>query len=380
MTEDTLDSKKSEPIALSELLLDAENPRFAGASSPKLEQADVLDHIVKTFGVDDVLSSLSINGYMPAEPIVCRREPGSRHAIVMEGNRRLAACLIIAGDERASRHRARHLEYNERWVAHGSKSIDPIPAIVFEGKDQKKSLLSYLGVRHIASSQGWDSYAKAAWVAQVVEENSLPLADVALMIGDKHNTIKRMLEGFYFVKQAEAAGEFRPSDSLRRGRGSIAEYPFSWVYTFLGYTAARSYLGLDDGEPKKLLVPEANLRRAGVVARAMFGDASKGRSAAIQDSRELGDLASVFSDPDKISLLENGKSVAEIARLTKPIEDRLREGLSEVRSLQSEIVSGISEQQLEMELAESLVGLSNINRRTAEDIAKRVEAAARGES
>ncbi len=373
-----LESKPSEQIALADLHLDAENPRFGGSAVATLEQADVLDHIVNTFGVDDVLSSIAINGYIPAEPIVCRRDAGSDVAIVVEGNRRLAACLIISGDQRASRQKARTQQYANIWAEHGSKVIDPLPAIVFDGADRREALLSYLGIRHISSSQPWDSYAKAAWVARVFEENALSLSDIALMIGDKHQTVKRLLEGYYFIKQTIAAGEFRPQDSQRRGRGTTTEYPFSWVYTVLGYSTTRSYLELAEREPSSSLVATENLPRAGVITRAMFGDKSKGRSAAIEDSRQLGEFASLLADPDKIALLENGKSVSEIARITKPIDQRLREGLSQVRTLQGELVSGLSEHPLAIEVAESLINLSNINRRTAEDIAKRIEQAARG--
>jgi hypothetical protein len=112
----------------------------------------------------------------------------------------------------------------------------------------------------------------------------------------------------------------------------------------------------------------------------MFGDKSRGRSAAIEDSRELGDLALTLGDPDKVAMLESGKSVAEIMRLTKPIDQRLREGLTQVRTLQSEIVAGLSGEELATELAESLVNLSSVNRRTAEDIARRIAQAARGTS
>ncbi|MBV9884230.1 MAG: hypothetical protein JO276_14565 [Sphingomonadaceae bacterium] len=373
-----LEQKDTELIALQDLRLDAENPRFGGANASSWDQADVLDHIVNTFGVEDVLSSIAINGYISAEPLVCRREEGSDFAIVVEGNRRLAACLILAGDARASRQYPRVQQYGQVWRDHGSKQIDPLPAIVFEGADRRQALLSYLGVRHIASAQPWDSYAKAAWVAQVVEENQLPLADVALMIGDQHKTIRRLLEGYYFVHQTIDAGEFRPQDSVRKGRGSVTEYPFSWVYTILGYTAARAFLGIDDREPRKTLLETDKLPRAGTITRAMFGDKSKGRSAAIEDSRELGDLAQVLADPDKVALLEAGKSVAEIGRLTKPIDQRVREGLTQVRSVQAEIVAGLSEQELAPDLAESLISLSGINRRTAEDIAKRITEAARG--
>lgn len=375
-----LDQRETEMIPLERLLLDSENPRFGHAVSGDPNQADILDHIVNTFGVDDVLSSLAINGYISAEPLVCRREEGSNVAIVVEGNRRLAACLILAGDSRAARQKPRSEKYQLIWREHGAKQIDPLPAIVFAGADRRQALLSYLGVRHIASAQPWDSYAKAAWVAQVVEQNQLPLADVALMIGDHHRTIRRLLEGYYFIHQTISAGEFRPQDSQRRGRGSVTEYPFSWVYTMLGYSTARDFLGLGEREPREQLLTKENLTRAGTVTRAMFGDKSKGRSAAIEDSRELGDLAMVLADPDKVAMLEAGKSVTEITRLTKPIEQRLREGLTLVRTVQAEIVAGISEEDVVAELAESLLSLSAVNRRAADDIWRRIAAAARGGS
>ena len=61
-----------ERVRLADLLLDADNPRF-GQQDAGGSQAELLDHLVQKFGVDDVLSSLSVNGYFEAEPMVCRR-------------------------------------------------------------------------------------------------------------------------------------------------------------------------------------------------------------------------------------------------------------------------------------------------------------------
>lgn len=366
-------------VALSSLLLDEQNPRFGYVAGRNLSQADIVDHIVETFGVDDVLSSLAVNGYFAAEPMVCRKKPDENRATVMEGNRRLAACLILTGDERASRQRNRTEQFGKLWVEHGKKSIDPIPVILFDGSESEKALLSYLGVRHIASAQPWDSYAKAAWVAKVVEDSELTVADVALMIGDQHRTIQRLLEGYYFVRQAIEEGHFRPGDSVRRGRGSVTDYPFSWVYTILGYSTVRRFLEIDedDGVRPTPLKPHV-LPRAGVLTRAMFGDRSAGRNAAINDSRQIGSLASVLADEDKVALLEAGKTVDEIERLTQPIDQRLRQALTEVRTIQSDVVNGIIEQALPASLAQGLISLATINKRTAADLERRIIDAAAG--
>src|SRR5262249_41712979 len=154
---------------------------------------------------------------------------------------------------------------------------------------------------------------------------------------------------------------FRPQDSVRKGRGSVTEYPFSWVYTILGYTTTRNFLGLGEDAKLKKPVKPAHLRRAALVTSAMFGDSSKGRSAAIEDSREIGDLASALGSPEKVTLLEQGKTIAEISRITQPIEERLRHGLADVREIQGDILSGMTEHAVSAALAQPLVQLAGIN-------------------
>jgi hypothetical protein len=364
-------SNKRDVLDLSKLLLDKDNPRF-GDLEKSNSQADILDHIVEKFGVDDVLSSLAVNGYFDAEPLVCKKNTNDDSYTVVEGNRRLAACLIITGDDRASRQSKRRTQFQEIWKNHGSKKINPAPVIIFDDPNQEGAILSYLGVRHIASSQPWDSFAKACWVAKVVEENNLSLEDVSLMIGDQHKTISRLLEGYYFINQLIETGNFHAEDSVRKGRGSVTEYPFSWVYTVLGYSSTRKFLELQDLNPKKNPIVKKNLSKASLVTKSMFGDKSKGRNASISDSRQLGDLASAFSDPEKVSMLEHGKTIEDIIRLTKPIDERLRVGLAQVREIQTDLLAGITEQVISSDMVIPLIDLATKNKRTAQEIEKKL--------
>lgn len=338
--------------ALSELDLDVFNPRFGGIVTGARDQADVLDHIVNTFSVDDLLSSLSVNGYFEAEPLVVREEGGK--FVVAEGNRRLAACLMLSGDVRAYRQTEKAEAFISAWKEHGSPSIDPIPVIVFRGSDSKRALLSYLGVRHISSSRSWDSFAKAAWVADVVEQHDLPVPDIAKMIGDRYNTVERLLQGYYLVRQLQDSGDFRPGDSLRRGRGSVTEYPFSWVYTILGYSAAQKYLGMETGTAKPLPLKAENTKKGRVLMSAMFGDKSRGRNSAVNDSRQLGDLAALLVNPETLTLVEQGRNVDEIKATVQPIDEKLRTGVEQVRGILRDLVSGMDEVPVGREVAASM--------------------------
>ena len=365
-------------LPLDNLFLDEKNPRF-GLQERSASQEQILDHIVEKFGVDDVLSSLAVNGYFEAEPLVCRQIQDSENVTVVEGNRRLAACLIITRNERASNQARRSEEFSRLWIDHGSQKIDPIPAIVFETNEQEREILSYLGVRHIASAQPWDSYAKAAWVAQVVETNGLDIRDVSKMIGDRHRTVNRMLEGYYLVKQLTETGYFDQQNSVRRGRGSVTDYPFSWVYTILGYTTIRNFLELTDTEAMRDPIDETNLDKAALLLRAMFGDKSKGRNAAISDSRQMGSLASAFSNKEKVQLLEQGKTLSEIDTLTQPIEKRLSEGLGSIRDTLRDLIARLSEQDIQQEVASELVPASSRNRKLSAELDKRIKDAAFGD-
>ena len=376
-SESALDKREVDHIDLADLLLDSQNPRF-GRRNGNMDQAEILDLIVR-LGVKDVLSSLAVNGYFEAEPLVCKRQPNSSRYVVAEGNRRLAACLIITSDARACHQVQLSDQYAALWELHGNRPINPPPAIVFSSDEQEGALLSYLGVRHIASAQPWDSYAKAAWIAKVVETNELSIRQVATMIGDQHRTINRMLEGYYLVEQLVECGQFNPENSQRRGRGSVTEYPFSWVYTMLGYAAVRSFLKLGSEDASKRPLRNERLDDAGLMIRSMFGDRSKAKGAAIDDSRQLGELASALSSSDKTRLLEQGKTIAEIDLLTQPIEKRLEDGLANVRDELRDLVARLSEQELSGQAASRLTPASGRNRRLALDLDKRLNEIASGD-
>jgi len=372
------EGRRVEDVSLEHLLLDGDNPRF-GSQETSASQEQILDHIVEKFGVDDVLSSLAVNGYFEAEPLVCRRLPDSNESVVVEGNRRLAACLIITRDKRASNQRTRSEKFYQLWKENEEPRIDPVPAIIFAPGEHHSAILSYLGVRHIASTLSWDSYAKASWVAQVVESSGLTVSDVSKMIGDEHRTVSRMLEGYYFVRQLSEAGKFVPEDSIRKGRGSVTDYPFSWVYTILGYTSVRNFLELKDNQTGPNPVSKKNLDGSALVLRSMFGDKSLGQNASVEDSRELSSLASVLADKQKIGLLKQGKTVKEIENLTRPLDERLSDGLNFVREILRDLISSMSEQGIDQKVASELIPTVNGVRNIVNDLHKRIRSAAYGD-
>lgn len=343
--EKVLSGGDSRQIALNLLDLDEENPRFGKQAGRVGSQAAALDYIVDSFGVDNLLSSLGINGFFDAEPLIVIPKKNGRFTVA-EGNRRLAACLILADDPRAKNQKTRIDNWRGRTKT--TWSIDTVvPVRVFSEDNSAKELLPYLGVRHLVASQPWDSYAKAKWIADVVEKSLMTLEEIVAVIGDKNNTIERLLEGYYFVNQVADSGLYDTKESVRRGRGSNPDYPFSWVYTLLDNSGVREWLEL--GERKiasRKVISEAKIPDAAATMRYLLGDKKLGKNPAITDSREIGLLAAALGDVDKRSLLRSGKSAVEIDVLSRPPLELFADYLNDAIGALSKAESLMSTEQI----------------------------------
>lgn len=365
-------------VGLGNLDFDAQNPRFGRSAREKRTQTEILDFIVNDFGIDDVLSSIAVNGYFVAEPMICREQEHGTRITVVEGNRRLAACLILANDPRAKNQQRRVEQYTKLRTDSGRATFTQVPIIKFGRHEKEKDLLSYLGVRHIAASQGWDSYAKAAWIANVVENNELDLKEIALMTGDQHRTVRRLLEGYYFINQLIEDGKFVPETSIRKGRGSNKEFPFSWIYTLFGYPNARKFVGMPD-DPVQRPIAAAKVDDASTLILAMFGDKNAGRSAAIDDSRKIGNLAAILDDPEKIAFLMKGKSVDDIEYETQPLQTKLRDGLTDCKDILGNIIAALSATPPNEQLATSFMPLAKQVHNLSSNLAKQLLSIQMGE-
>ena len=337
-------------VPLDKLRLDPENPRF-GNSGESSEQKHILNNIIRNYGINDLLGSIAKNGYFSAEPLVCKKKEG--YFEVTEGNRRLVTLLVISNSEIASDHARKCEKYHKLWVDSGKKPISPVPCIVFPDGEEN-SLHAYLGVRHISSAKEWDSYAKAAWLSKAISNAGLDVDALSEMIGDTGDAVKKLIESYNVVGQLVRSGRFNPENSQRRGRGSSSNYPFSWVYTLLGYSDARKALGL----PREYQVTNTEpidmkfLSDWEVVFTAMFGNKSRGKGSQLTDSRQLSWLVDTIQDRQKYSLLKQGKSVAEIKELSKPVETQIYDNLVSVLDILRRVNMTLSENDIPKDLLE----------------------------
>jgi hypothetical protein len=362
------------PLPLASLHFDPGNPRLGGYVTDRSSEVEILNTIVDLFGIDDVLSSIAVNGYFDAEPMVGLLDPDEDSVRIVEGNRRLAACLILAGDPRARDQAKRTRDFQAIQNERRRKPVTHVPVLLYDESAYSEALLPYLGVRHIAASQPWDSYAKAAWVAKVLKKGRLSLETVSQMIGDQHRTVARLLEGYYFVNQLIESGRFNPQDSLRRGRGSNPEYPFSWVYTALGFKPVRKWLGLEDLTEgrKKSPVPKGKVDDARELMAFLLGNKSGKREPAISDSRQIADLAIALGDPERRDMLRRGKTIEEIVALSKPAAERMSTGLFDAQEALTSVLVPLSQGEITEEQARPLESPSRKVKSLAFEVHKKI--------
>ena len=140
---------------------------------------------------------------------------------------------------------------------------------------KREDARDFIGFKHINGPHRWDSIAKAQFAAtwykaERAKQNGLTLRDIARRMGDRHDTIQRMVAGFFILEQAKEQGLFHPDDRYP-GR----QFAFSHLYTALTRPGYRQFLGLSgdwrQGDPKPNPVVEAYLPNLKRVLRWLYG-------------------------------------------------------------------------------------------------------------
>ena len=317
-------------IDIDELMLDSNNPRFGGNIGTQEYQKSILATIVDKHGISDLLTSMSSNGYFDAEPVVAVDQKDGNYTVV-EGNRRLVAALVLTKSDRASDYH----DIADKWLlmAEPDKidSLKQFPVAVFE--ERNAELIAYIGIKHIRGSKPWDSYAKANWLFELISESNLELSIEAAsrLIGDQNsNTVKRVIEAYVMMNQLKAENNYNPQFSTVKGRGSNPDYPFSWVYTAIGYENIRNWIEIDSlnsidqiNSGTKVLNTKKALNNGEKLVDFLFGSRHKSIRPVVKESREIRLLNEVVTNKEAVKDLESGDLVQDVQERLRPVDERL---------------------------------------------------------
>jgi hypothetical protein len=218
------------PVGLDEfenpanLHLDLRNPRVPDESFDT--EDEVLEYLLDHADVDELVQSILSSGWLDYEPLIVLEHDN----VVLEGNRRLAALRILA--DQALRERLRIELPNE-------PDQNALPtAIRVRRVSDRSAARDFIGFKHINGPFKWDALAKAKYAAEWLHDGG-DINQISRRLGDNHNTVSRLINGWNVLQQGMALG-------FERDQTTKKSFPFSHLYTALARPNVRKYLGLPD--------------------------------------------------------------------------------------------------------------------------------------
>lgn len=258
-------------VPVDQLHFDLTNPRFTPDKKPNDQSdASVIEYLDRTADLGELIQSIAASGYVDIEPIIVVVRDGN--LVVLEGNRRLAALKSLLDPDLAKEANVSVPLVSEDV----RRTLLKVTAYEVEHENDARNLI---GFKHINGPQGWDAYAKALFAAKWLNDEvqkgdeGLSLTDIAARMGDKHDTLYRIVSAVYVLQQAEEAELFRVEDRTKKN------FHFSHLYTALTYQEYRDFLGLPRADrssnPTKYPVSTEFYAQLKMVLRWLYGSRSE---------------------------------------------------------------------------------------------------------
>ena len=308
------------------LALDRRNPRLIFVSD-KADEVDIIAQLYRSEDLGELLQSIATNGYLDIEPLVVLKE--SKDLTVLEGNRRLASIRLFENPDLADliSKRTRLKIAIPLFPEQFRSTLQEVSVYRVENRADARS---FIGFKHINGAAKWQSYAKARFAAEWYKDSETTLSEIADKIGDRHDTIKRMVNAIYVLEQAEQEEIFHLSDR------ASPRFNFSHLYSALSRSSYMHFLGLEEAwsrfDPTPNPVSKKRLDRLGEVLRWLYGSREEGIDPVIHsqnpDIRLLGD---VLESEEGLAILKANRSLPDAHVSTSPANQRFSVSLVRAR-------------------------------------------------
>lgn len=311
-------------VSPAELHFDLENPRFVEHEAANEEE--IIQFLYDHVDVDELIQSILSAGYIDFEPLIVLRES----KIVVEGNRRLAALRLIS--DQALRTR---LKINLPAI---TPAHELPPTLRVRWVSTRQEARDYIGFKHINGPFKWDALAKAKYAAQWLEEGG-DISAISRTLGDNHNTVRRLVNGWYALQQALA-------DGFDLSQISKKNFAFSHLYTALTRASVRDFLNLSAEDlsdtPKRNPIPTDHRNDFQQLMSWLYGQEQKGEPTLIQSQNpNLNQLSRVLGHPEAKRMLIANRDLNVAFERVEPAASRFEDALMKAAK-QSEDAMGLS--------------------------------------
>lgn len=318
-------------VPVARLQLDRGNPRLAGEAADASDEW-IIARLYRSAELDELLQSISANGYLDIEPLVVIQAADAEVLTVLEGNRRLATLRLLREPELVHR------------IETAEKISIPVPTVddvvrasleevsVYRVRD-RESARAFIGFKHINGPAKWDAYAKAKFAAEwyrAGQVDGVGLEEIASAIGDRHDTVKRMVSAIYVLEQARENELFDIEDRYAR------KFNFSHLYTALSRSQYMEFLGLEAAwarhDPRPDQVPREKLDRLKQVLVWIYGSKADDVEPVVRTQNpDIKRLGEVLVNAEGRHVLEQGRSLDTAHASTVTADTRFTASLLRAR-------------------------------------------------
>ncbi len=342
-------------LPVGSLRFDPENPRFLGSVDPSRRES-ILSFMLRDAGLLDLMRSIAAQGFFPGEPLLVTGSDEQGY-VVVEGNRRFAASLLLEEPELAP------ISKQAVTDIAGSKVFDDLnrlPCLIFGARGD---ILKHLGYRHVTGIKEWEPLAKARFLKSrfdsVTGNDSERLRTLARTIGSRSDYVGRLLTALIVYQRIESHHFFNienlSDDTLN----------FSLISSMLAYTSVVEYVGL----VKSTDLDAKGLDDSKLEFLTRFIFERKGGRTRLGESRNLGRLAEVLSIERSREALESGASLSRAAQLAGTGKDAffaaIGTAVESIEEAESELEKGLTLDQVDLQAIDSVQDAVDSLRSTA---------------
>ena len=328
-------TNRKAPVDL--LNLDRGNPRLIGIDRNATDE-EIIAEFYRGEDLGELIQSIAANGYLDIEPMIVMFDEDNQ-LTVLEGNRRFATIRLFREPELVER-----ISKKERLritlpdiTREYRETLNEVSVYRVPNRDAARS---FIGFKHINGAAKWDSYAKAKFAAEWFDSGDVTLEQISEKIGDKHDTIKRMVNAIYVLNQAETTDNFVLTD-----RKSV-KFNFSHLYTALSRKPYMTFLGLESAwsryDPKSNPVPADKLGHLHEVLVWIYGSRMDDKEPVVRsqnpDIRRLGEA---LTSDEGLHVLRVGGSLDEAHSSTLSAGEKLSSSLIHARGMLREAANSL---------------------------------------
>lgn len=192
--------QRIEKISISNLKLDLLNPRLP-KSKQGTDENTVIEFLLLEAATLELMEAIGENDFFAGEMLLVIPDLANEGKyIVVEGNRRLTAVLLLNNPELATVKKVATKDIYDN-AKHRPQEI---PCLIF---NERRDIQKYLGFVHITGKKSWRMLEKARYLSELRNSEQFSglsfqnaCIEIARIIGSKSPYVKKLLVSFYCIK------------------------------------------------------------------------------------------------------------------------------------------------------------------------------------